>query len=49
MVEITLATPTGDVIMQSCSSCDRRSWSVAGRDADVGEAMEALATTARRR
>lgn len=49
LVQIDLETPGADVVMESCSACDQRWWTVAGRETDLDGALRQLATTGRRR
>lgn len=46
-VSIAMATPRGDVVMESCSACDQRRWHVDGEPADLDGALDGLASTRR--
>lgn len=46
-VSISMATPRGDVVMESCSACDQRWWHVDGEPADLDGALDGLASTRR--
>lgn len=47
VVSIPLNTPRGEVVMDSCSACDMRWWTVDGEAADLDGALDGIATTRR--
>jgi hypothetical protein len=49
VVEISLGTPDSPLVMRSCSRCDARGWSNAGRTIDLTEALGEIAATGRTR
>jgi hypothetical protein len=49
MVEIAVAGGDSPLVMRSCSRCDARGWSSAGRTIDLTEALGELAATGRAR
>lgn len=42
-VKIHMNTPTGKVVMESCSACDQRWWHVDGEEVERGAALDGLA------
>lgn len=48
VVSISIQTDDGEVVMESCSACEQRWWSVAGTPVSFDQARGPLATTHRR-
>jgi hypothetical protein len=48
LVQIEIETREGLALMESCSGCDRRWWTVNGESRDLTGALDAIATTGRR-
>jgi len=48
LVQIEIDTAEGVAVMESCSSCDRRWWTVNGESADLSGALHLIASSARK-
>lgn len=45
MIEIEIATGDAPLVMRSCSACDAREWSSAGKGIDLSDALAELSET----
>ena len=49
LVQLKINVDGHDLIMNSCTTCDTRSWALAGDDINLAEALEHVGTHAGRR